>query len=228
MHNVLVVDDEYGCFDVLKDAKIANMNFFYASNLVSMKKVLKNHSISLILMDWNLEDADGVDITKELKSEAQTKDIPIIMVSAQSITDKMVFALNQGADDYVVKPFTLEFLLAKINSNLRKYNFQGKPEQLNNICIDSGTYTITINSVAQILPQKEFQILCALIKNPEKTFSRDELNCLECPEYIVGTRTVDVLINRIRGKYEPQLGMRLIYTFYKKGYRINKDIFNNP
>lgn len=224
MYNILVVDDEQAYFEALNSANLKEFKFLYSSNLKEMEKFLFKDKIHLILMDWNLGKEDGVDITKELKSRTGTSNIPIIMVSGQNTNEKMVFALNQGADDYVLKPFTVDFLVAKINSNLRKYGKKESTAQtfIKNIVINENSHSVEIKGKDIKLSKKEFLIFTTLIKNPENTFSREALNTLDCPGYVVTNRTIDTLVKHIRTKFGDS---SVIETISKKGYKINPKIF---
>lgn len=223
-YQILVVDDERSYFEMLEMAPVQDMKFSHISCPTLINDYLKANKVDLILMDWNLGTSDGVEETKKLKQFMPTMTIPVIMFSGKSDTNQMAFALEQGADDYVSKPFTINFLMAKINSNLRKYGSNLKPKQtyFNNVHLDENTFTISIKGETVQFRRKEFMIMKLLITQPERVFTREELNNLSEPDLFVSHRVVDTTVSYIREKIKNR---DIIETVYGQGYKINKNIF---
>lgn len=223
---ILVIDDQKDWFDLLNSAGIPDMEFEYLGEFKNVPKYLKDNPVNLILMDWNLGDsADGVEITKALKKSSHTRTIPVVMLSGNLEKTKMAFALNEGADDYVEKPFELNYLISKINSNLRKYgaNLEHKKMYVKNILLDENTYTVDFKGQKTKLRRKEFRILQALIQSPDRVFTRTELNDMSHPGFVVSGRTIDTLVRHIRGSMKCD---DIIETVHGQGYKINKSLFD--
>lgn len=152
---------------------------------------------NLILLDIMMDGISGTEIASELKRRPETSSIPIIFLTALQDEEDMVAGLNLGADDYIVKPYSVRNVLARVEAVLRR----SKPRKRENVECDRDTLICTVNGAALKLPRKEFEILALLLENPGRIFTREELMRRIWPEGIVVTdRSVDVHVTRIRSK----------------------------
>ena len=152
---------------------------------------------NLILLDIMMDGISGTEMASELKRHPETSSIPIIFLTALQDEEDMVAGLNLGADDYIVKPYSVRNVLARVEAVLRR----SKPRKRENVECDRDTLICTVDGAALKLPRKEFEILALLLENPGRIFTREELMRRIWPEGIVVTdRSVDVHVTRIRSK----------------------------
>src|SRR5574344_445962 len=159
----------------------------------------------LVLLDVMLPGIDGFEVCRRLKADPSTQAIPVIMLTAKAEEIDKVLGLELGADDYMVKPFSVRELLARIKAVLRRsQGSQPAVEQqltIGPLVMDFSAYTARIGSERLMLTPKEYELLKLLVTNPGRAFMRDEL--LERVwgyEYYGDTRTVDVHIRHLRAK----------------------------
>lgn len=218
---ILVVDDEETLCEVLKlnlenegyDVDIA----FSAEQAL----VLDLTKYSLILLDIMMGEISGIKMAKILKSKHETTHIPIIFCTAKDTEDDMIMGLNIGADDYIMKPYTIRNILARVKTVLRRsrsINIKSEiSEKINfeSLCVDLRFKRCTINGNEIKLTKKEFEILAFFISNQGKIFTRDEiLSHVWTDEVIVLDRTIDVNITRLRQK----IGEYGQYIITRSGY----------
>ncbi|HEY9161140.1 MAG TPA: response regulator transcription factor [Desulfomonilia bacterium] len=177
----------------------------------------------LILLDLMLPDADGMEICKALKSDDETKEIPVVMLTAKSMESDKVTGLDTGADDYITKPFSPREMVARVKAVLRRTG--GLPQGIIRIGdlieIDHERFRVTVKGEAVTLTAVEFKILAFLAANRGKVFSRERiLDHLWGNEKAVIDRTVDVHIKNLREKLGE--GASLIQNVRGVGYRIEE------
>jgi DNA-binding response OmpR family regulator len=184
----------------------------------------------LVLLDVMLPGIDGFEVCRRLKADPSTQAIPVIMLTAKAEEIDKVLGLELGADDYMVKPFSVRELLARIKAVLRRsQGSQPAVEQqltIGPLVMDFSSYTARIGSERLMLTPKEYELLKLLVTNPGRAFMRDEL--LERVwgyEYYGDTRTVDVHIRHLRAKLAaiPELA-EAIETVRGVGYRFVRGI----
>ena len=207
---ILIVDDEETLCEVLKlnlenegyDVDIA----FSAEQALTYD--LKQYS--LILLDIMMGEISGIKMAKMMKADVTTADIPIIFCTARDSEDDMVMGLNLGADDYIMKPYTVRNVIARVKSVLRRTS-GGKPNIIANekpnvlkvegLHIDLEFKRCTVDVKEVKLVRKEFELLVYLISHRGKICSREQiLNRIWSDEVVVLDRTVDVNITRLRSK----------------------------
>lgn len=211
---ILIIDDENIYYEMIKDIDPSKYIFYHEFNCSKVVDSVFSNEIDLILLDWNLGKDEGVDFIQSIKKSTKNK-IPIVMLSGKSNEKDMIFALDKGADDYITKPFNVDFLISKINTKLRTE----KKEIWN-----EDELTIMIYGKKIFLTKKEFLIFKLLYNNPEKSFNRKDINYYcEGQNVFVSLRTIDTIISYIRKKIGNN---KIIFTIPKIGYKINLDEIN--
>lgn len=194
---ILVVDDE----EALREALGTYLRLEgYEVDVASGAEEAMGMAIgayNLILLDIMMDGISGTEMASELKRRPETSSIPIIFLTALQDEEDMVAGLNLGADDYIVKPYSVRNVLARVEAVLRR----SKPRKRENVECDRDTLICTVDGASLKLPRKEFEILALLLENPGRIFTREELMRRIWPEGIVVTdRSVDVHVTRIRSK----------------------------
>ena len=207
---ILIVDDEETLCEVLKlnlenegyDVDIA----FSAEEALT----LDLRSYSLILLDIMMGEISGIKMAKMLKANVITANIPIIFCTARDTEDDMVMGLNLGADDYIMKPYTIRNVIARVKSVLRRTaGHKGQATQAENthilevegLTLDLEFKRCTVDGVEVKLARKEFELLAYLISHRGKILSREQiLSKVWSDEVVVLDRTIDVNITRVRSK----------------------------
>ena len=220
---ILIVDDEETLCEVLK-LNLENEGYDVDTALSAeeaLKLDLKKYS--LILLDIMMGEISGIKMAKMLKQDVVTAEIPIIFCTARDSEDDMVMGLNLGADDYIMKPYTIRNVLARVKSVLRrtsghKANIQeDKPNILKQggLQLDLEFKRCTVDGEEVKLARKEFELLAYLIKHRGKICSREQiLSRVWNDEVVVLDRTIDVNITRLRSK----IGVYGSYIVTRSGY----------
>ena len=180
----------------------------------------------LVLLDIMLPGMDGLELCRILKSKPQTHSIPIIMITAKSTEADIVVGLELGADDYIVKPFRIRELVARVKSILRRYameNLGDETLRIGPLSINPPSYEVSVDSQKIDLTTTEFKILETLAEAEGKVFTRDQLlkrKTLWGDERVVFDRTIDVHIKNLREK----LGSagKMIKTVRGIGYKLEE------
>ena len=207
---ILIVDDEETLCEVLQlnlenegyDVDIA----FSAEQALALD--LKQYS--LILLDIMMGEISGIKMAKMLKADVNTADIPIIFCTARDTEDDMVMGLNIGADDYIMKPYTVRNVIARVKSVLRRSsghkggNIVAEKQnilQVDGLKLDLEFKRCTVDNVEVKLARKEFELLAYLISHRGKICSHEQiLSRVWSNEVVVLDRTIDVNITRLRSK----------------------------
>lgn len=187
-------------------------------------------SVDLIVLDWMLPGASGLDFAHRIKKQEQFSDLPIIMLTARGEEDDRVKGLDSGVDDYVVKPFSAKELLARIRALLRragktKMTDTQKQIELGGIRLDDLSHRVTIKGGPIHLGPTEYRLLHFFMENPDRVFSRDQLlNGVWGSQVIVEERTVDVHIRRLRKALADFSVEHYIQTIRGTGYRFSHKV----
>ena len=177
---------------------------------------------SLVLLDIMLPEEDGISVLKKLRSSARTSKLPVIMLTAKGTEYDKVLGLDGGADDYVTKPFGMMELLSRIRAMLRRTETESGVYRCGTLAVDPGQHTVTVNGRDVTLTQKEFEVLCLLLKNRGQVLSRERLIEDVWGYAFTGeSRTVDVHVRTLRQK----LGEAGAYieTVRGYGYKISRE-----
>jgi two-component system, OmpR family, phosphate regulon response regulator PhoB len=199
---ILIVDDEPAQRELLK-YNIAKSGFevLVAEDGGQAIELVEDHHPDLVVLDWMMPEASGIDVCRVLRSRPETRGIPIIILSARGEESDRTLGLDSGADDYVTKPFSPRELVARINALLRR----ARPSLLNNILqfhglvLNPETMRVTRDDDVIHLGSKEFQLLSLLMERPERVLSRQQLLDMVWGHGVyVEERTVDVHMSRLR------------------------------
>ena len=224
---ILVVDDEEHILELIS-FNLTNNGYkvIKANNGIDAVRLAIEEKPNLILLDLMIPGKDGYDVCKEVRSNIEIKNIPIIMLTAKSEEIDKILGLELGADDYITKPFSVRELLARVKAVLRRFSM----DEIKSNIVDFGILKadfekreIHVKDKKLDLTLKEFELLEILIRNKGKILTRDTLlDKIWGYEYIGETRTVDVHIRYLRKKVEEDdKNPKLIETIRGVGYRFN-------
>lgn len=188
-----------------------------------LHECLKTEKPELILLDLMLPGEDGITVLKKLKRNVDTAEIPVIVITAKDTEYDKVIGLDNGADDYIVKPFGIMELISRIKAVLRRTK-KTKEEEIyicENITLNNKAHIVKVDDVNVDLTNKEFKLLYLLLKNRGNVLTRDYLlQTIWGYDFDGETRTVDVHIRTLRSKLSN--AGDLIKTVRGVGYRIGK------
>lgn len=205
---IVIVEDEANIVELVKyNLDREGYRTVYANDGRKGLELIKQELPDLVILDLMLPELDGLSVCKQLRSDAQTKSIPIIILTAKSEEADRVLGLEMGADDYVTKPFSPRELVARVRAVLRRSGAadDAEPEIIENgvIRIDLRQHIVKVRGEEVELTPKEFDFLKLLLLNPGRAFTREFLlEHLWGYEYFGDTRTVDVHVRRLRQKIE--------------------------
>lgn len=219
------VDDDSTIRDI--EVYTLEQTGFHARGFADGASLLEalNHDIpKLIVLDIMLPGMDGVEILKQLRANPKYQDIPVIMATAKGTEMDKISGLNTGADDYLVKPFGVMEMVARIKAVLRRTEKASSADQLTagRIVLKEKEHTVLVDGSPVELTHKEFEMLRLFMKNPGIVLSRDTLmRDIWGVDYIGETRTVDMHIKTLRRKLGTAGGQ--IKTVIGAGYRLERE-----
>ena len=188
---------------------------------ISMLEALKTEKPELIVLDIMLPGKDGIEVLKKIRSNPETRKIPVIMATAKGTEMDKIQGLDTGADDYLVKPFGVMEMVSRIKAVLRRCEPDEKEEVLTigEITLSDKEHFVTVNGEKVVLTFKEFEILKLFMSNPGIVFSRDKLlSEVWRIDYLGESRTVDMHIKTLRQKLGD--AGALIETVIGVGYKM--------
>lgn len=177
----------------------------------------------IIVLDWMMPNISGIEVCRQLKTRSETRNIPIIMLSARSEEVDRVRGLETGADDYVIKPYSLIELMARVRAQLRRTRPASVGERLEfqDIVLDSETHRVTRAGYNLKLGPTEFRLLSTFMEKPGRVWSREQLlDRVWGRDIYVDTRTVDVHIGRLRKALCQYGGIDPLRTVRGAGYAL--------
>ena len=222
---VLVIEDEAAIREMLGYALMKEgFEFQEAADVEQARPLVERQKPDLILLDWMLPGVSGVDYARRIRNDPETRDIPIIMLTARGGEPDKVRALDTGADDYITKPFSTRELLARVRAVMRRT--AQEPAQgtvaAAGLALDPETFRVTANGEVVELSPTEFRLLHFFITHPERVYSRSQLlDRVWGQNVYVEERTVDVHIRRLRKTLEPFRFDKFIQTVRSVGYRFS-------
>ena len=225
MKKILIIDDEIHIVELLK-FNLENNGYKVDYSYDGFDGYLKTKEFQpdLILLDWMLPNISGIDLLKKIKSDETLEQIPVIMLTAKNMEEDKLEGLEDGADDYITKPFSVKEVLARITSVLRRYKYTSNEKievlKADDIQVNVNKHIVTKNGQEIELTLKEFQILKLLIENKGNVLTRTFLlDKIWGYDYYGETRTLDVHIRHLRKKIGDN-DSKLIETVRGVGYKI--------
>jgi DNA-binding response OmpR family regulator len=217
---ILVVEDELKVARFLKKGLEAEgYEVETAADGKSGEKLARTEAYDLILLDVLLPQKDGFEILRDLrKDEIRT---PILMLTARSTTEDIVGGLDQGADDYITKPFAFTELLARIRSLMRRGTVKTKLKYID-LILDTIAHTASRSGKQIELTAREYALIEYFMRNRGKLISRQELSKdIWGYNFDPGTNVVDVYVNHLRNKIDTNFAVKLLQTERGKGYYLS-------
>jgi len=225
--HILVVEDEEDILELVR-YNLSREGYHVICVTSGEEALIKKGSeaLDLIVLDLMLPGIDGLEVTKILKNDSKTQDIPIVMLTAKGTEADIVTGLELGADDYITKPFSPRVLIARIRAILRRKTTKASMDdasviQIHELKIHPGRRDVSINGESVELTYTEFQVLYYLARRPGWVFTRSQIvDAVRGDDYPVTDRSVDVQIVGLRKK----LGFagRYIETVRGVGYRFKE------
>ena len=218
---ILIVEDNDTIVEGLKfSLEHKNFKVSVSKTIKEAKIEILNNLYNLVILDILLPDGDGIDLCKYIKENFE---IPIIFLTAKDAESDIIKGLNVGADDYIVKPFRIGELIARINNALRKYKNDTFIIKLQNVIVDTEKMCITKNNKEISLTTLEWRIFNTLLNSRGKIVTRDKLLSLACDTRgnFINDNSLTVYIKRIREKIEDDVNNpKIIKTIKGIGYKI--------
>jgi two-component system phosphate regulon response regulator PhoB len=203
---ILVVDDEEDILELIRfNLFREGYKVLCAPSGEEAMNIAQSEIPDLMVLDLMLPGIDGLEVTRVLKNDSRTKDIPIVMVTAKGEEADIVTGLELGADDYITKPFSPRVLVARVRAVLRRQSKEYKEEtpvlRIHNMVIHPGRHEVLINGKPVQLTLTEFGILAYLARRPGWVFTRNQIvDAVKGEDYYVSDRSVDVQIVGLRKK----------------------------
>jgi two-component system phosphate regulon response regulator PhoB len=222
---ILIVEDEPAIQELLV-FNVAQAGFvaLRAGDAEEAWQQIRDHAPDLILLDWMLPSTSGVVLARQLRSEEQTRDIPIIMLTARGDERDKVLGLESGADDYITKPFSPRELMARIRAVMRRHipTLSDDKVAAGGLELSPTSHRVMAQGVSVELGPTEFRLLHFFMTHPERVYSRTQLlDQVWGTQVFVEERTVDVHIRRLRASLEETGLDGLIQTVRGSGYRFS-------
>lgn len=219
-YKILIADDEPDILEFIEYNLYKNgYDVIKAENGVQALEMVEKHMPHLVLLDVMMPEMDGFEVCKRLREKSKYDDILIAFLTAKREDLAQISGFDAGADDYISKPIKPKILMSRISALLRRH-----PEAVESIkiigdlTINKEEFTVSKNGEELILPRKEFELLLLLTSKPGKVFTREEIyKKIWGSELIVGVRTIDVHIRKIREK----VGSDVITTIKGIGYKFD-------
>jgi two-component system phosphate regulon response regulator PhoB len=227
MHNrqILIVEDERPIREMVAfGLRRAGFDVAEAEDTRQARARIADRRPDLVLVDWMLPDMSGLELTRALKKDKETHDVPVIMLTARAEEQDKVSGLEGGADDYVTKPFSPRELLARINAVLRR-----SPNATSDgivtaggLMLDAAGHRVTVGESTVPLGPTEYRLLSFFMTHPERVYSRSQLlDRVWGGNVYVEERTVDVHIRRLRKALEDFDCDKFVQTVRGAGYRFS-------
>lgn len=221
--SILIIEDEAAIRDMVRYAlESAQFDVLEAHDYQKARRILAEHLPNLILLDWMLPTTSGITITKQLRQDPLTKNIPIIMLTAKAEENNRVKGFEVGVDDYIVKPFSPRELIARIKAVLRRGVLTSLDEiiEVQSLKVDTANHKVYINEQEIDIGPTEYRLLVFFITHLDRVYSRSQiLSHVWGQDTYIDERTVDVHIRRLRNALAPSQYDRYIQTVRGIGYR---------
>jgi two-component system phosphate regulon response regulator PhoB len=223
--HILVVEDEPPLVELLrynleKEGYLVDV----AEDGAAALERVRGSTPDLIILDWMLPELSGIEVCRQLRADPDTKEVPVIMLTARGEEADRLKGLASGADDYVVKPFSPAELLARVRAVLRRSTASAPDETLTyrDLKLDMASHKVMRGGRAVNLGPSEFRLLRVLLKRPGRVFSREQLLDLAWGRDVyLEVRNIDVHIRRLRKQLNAPGEADLIRTVRGAGYALD-------
>ena len=225
--SILIVEDDKEINNLIGDAlKKENFNIVQAfDGRQALEKY--NHNCQLVILDLMIPYIDGIEVLRKIREKST---LPVIILSAKDEEADKVIGLSMGADDYIIKPFSVRELLARVKAQLRRSGDYNNSEvenpilQYDELKLDTLNYKIFKNDQELSLTKKEFELLKLFLSNPNRVFTKAQIfNSVWENEYLNDDNTVMVHIKRLRNKIEDNSNIpKYIMTVWGIGYKLGE------
>ena len=223
-YKILIVEDDVNIRNIVSTIlETSGYQVLLAKSCAMAKTIFASHLPDLIILDVMLPDEDGLSIVKKIRSNPESRKIPVIMVTAKTTELDKVKGLDMGADDYLTKPCNMERLLARIKNLLRRSKGQQGLLDGNGFLLDPHTYTIYVDQKSYLLSQNEGKILRALLQNSPNVVTKAEL-CLELwgTDEFIDENALQVNLTRLRKTLRSMQLDQRVETVRGLGYRLRE------
>ena len=225
--HVLVVEDEDALAELLQyNLKKEGFRVSMAADGEEAMMLVEERQPDVVLLDWMLPKVSGIEVCRRLRGRQETRNLPIIMLTARGEEADRIRGLDTGADDYIVKPFLMKELFARVRAVLRRIR-PGLAEDkvvVGDISIDRVAHRVTRSEIEIHLGPTEFRLLDYLMQHPGRVFSREQLlDAVWGSDVYVEARTVDVHVGRLRKALNKAGDGDPIRTVRSAGYALNAD-----
>ena len=221
---VLIVEDEAAQRDVLKyNLTAEGFVIVTAEDGHKALERVEEECPDLILLDWMIPNTSGLEVCRRLKLQTKTRHIPIIMLSARSEEVDRIRGLETGADDYMIKPYSVLELVARVKAQVRRSRpaLVGSVIEFDNITLDPEAVRVCVDGKAVHLGPTEYRLLMALMERPGRVFTREQLlDRVWGRDIYIDTRTVDVHVGRLRKAINQTKGDYPLRTVRGAGYAL--------
>jgi two-component system, OmpR family, phosphate regulon response regulator PhoB len=226
MSRVLVVEDESAIAELIAiNLRHAGYEVTIAGDAEQAQAALDGVLPDLAILDWMLPGASGLALAKRWRTQARTRELPIIMLTARAEEADKIAGLDAGADDYLVKPFSPNALLARIRAVLRRKAPEALDSavELGGLRLDPATRRVTRDDQELKVGPTEFRLLHFFMTHPERVHSRAQLLDRVWGDHVfIEERTVDVHVKRLRETLAPARCAHMIETVRGAGYRLTQ------
>ncbi|EMP43036.1 response regulator [Lactiplantibacillus plantarum] len=223
---ILIVEDEGSLSGYLtKELQFEDFNVLVATDGLTAMETYQSHQneLLLILLDWMLPKLDGMEVLRRIRKHDQ---VPVIIMTARDYVGDKVAGLDNGADDYITKPFEIEELLARIRVIQRRIENQVEPNQvyqLDDIQLDTKAHRVTNGQEEVTLTHREYDLLQFFLAHPDEVFTRDDLlDQVWGADFLGQQNVVDVYVGYLRNKITTTGASPLIQTVRGVGYKLRE------
>jgi two-component system, OmpR family, phosphate regulon response regulator PhoB len=225
---VMVIEDEASIITMLRyNLEKAGFGVFEVRNGEDALHRIAEHKPDAVLLDWGLPSTSGYEVCRQIRASAEYRTLPVIMLTARGDEVDKVRALDNGADDYVTKPFKVGELIARLRAVMRRAKPGSAEATLSfaGIKMDTATHRVTRDDRSIHLGPTEYRLLRFLLERPRRVFSREQLlDAVWGYNIYVETRTVDVHIRRLRTAINGTTDADLIRTVRSAGYALEEPL----
>jgi two-component system phosphate regulon response regulator PhoB len=223
---ILVVEDEPSIQELIAlNLEQAGQRPVLADSAEQALERIQEELPDLVLLDWMLPGQSGLELARRLRSDARTRKLPIIMLTARGDEEDKLRGLETGADDYITKPFSVKELQARIKAVLRRRAPEITDDviEYHGLKLDPASHRITGKGRELAMGPTEFRLLHFFMTHPERVYSRTQLLDQVWGDHVfIEERTVDVHIRRLRSALSPSGHEAFIHTIRGSGYRFSR------